>query len=245
MPSFAICGELPNRPSQPRIGDRMITAKRSRRLTLGMVLCLVCIFNSSCGPALGRYAGRLVVKAFEQALIDLMAQRLVALATYNEASIARSFAQIKVDMKFQSPETQSFIEQWRKADRETQELRQQFNRTQKAAGDLIGFLNEKAGTIRDNSLRERSQKLIGKKKVEFDRSLAASDQAIAALESSILTGNDIITALEIAGVLGGFEGKLLSLQEQNEEMIAKMPDMELMIDQGMDLIDLEFGTLGG
>lgn len=210
-----------------------------------IALCCVPFVTSGCGPGVAVLAQRVVVKAFEEALAQLLAQQLVALVAHNEASIARVGAQLKVDFAFQSPQTQSFIGKWRDAEREIVRLRKSFTKAQAASDALMEFLGGKATTIRDAALRQRSEGLIAKKKERYTASLARAGHAIAALEASIVTGNDIVTALEIAGALGGFDEKLVSLQQQNDEIVAKLPDMGAMIDEGMALVDLEFGALGG
>lgn len=205
-----------------------------------LALLVATVFLGSCTGAAQTIIVQLAIRAFAQ----LAVQQVAALAAHNDASIAMASAQVQVNLEFESPQTQAFIDKWRKAGEETRTLRQRFEAAQSASADLVSFLNTKADTIQDAALRQRSRDLIAQRQERFVTALADTDKAISSLEASVATGNDIVTALEIAGALGGFDDQIVSLQRQTHNMVERLPQMSRMVEQGMALVDLEFSALG-
>lgn len=209
------------------------------RLSIPM-LSLVLLFATACDK---KTRLQILALAVESASQEFSEQKLETANALSSADQARQEAVQEIQFTFSSPKTQRFIERWKDAEREVQQLRADFNEVLEKADFFFAYAEKKKETIRDSSLRSRSAERIAKKKEKFAVAATRTHAAIKELEGAVQEGNDFIAALEIAGVLGSVSGEIESLNAIQDRAVEKLPEMEALIDEGRGLVELEFSAL--
>lgn len=184
---------------------------------------------------------RLQVLAFavKTAVEELSEQRVDTLEAFSAAAEARNEITRDPTLSFSSPKTQDFIDRWKTAESEVRALRRQYNDTLKEADFFFAYAEKKNALIRDSELRERTARAISNKKASFTTEALGSHSAITDLERTIEKGNDMIAALEIAGVLGSISKEVVELRALQERALGKTADIEKLINEGGGLLELE------
>lgn len=211
---------------------------RSLIIALGLVASLMASTACDRRTQLQVFAG-----AVEGAARALEEQKAETAESLSAAEQARKEALQRVQFSFTSPETQRFIDRWKQAEREVQQLRSDFNELLEKTDFFFAYAEKKMRAIRDSSLQSRSERAIAKKKSSFSAASGATHRAISELEETVARGNDLIAALEIAGVLGSVATEVENLGALQDRAIEKMPEMESLISEGKRLVEVEYSVL--
>jgi predicted RNase H-like nuclease (RuvC/YqgF family) len=172
--------------------------------------------------------------AVQAALEELSEQKAATADAFGEAREARKVAFSQPEFTFSSKKTQKFIDRWRDAADEVIEK----------ADFLFAYAEKKQAAIRNSDLSTRAASGIEQRKSSFATAAKATDQVIRSLERTLEEGDDLISALEIAGVLGTLSSEVRELQGMHDRAVASLPELEALVREGEKLVDDEFSALG-
>lgn len=204
-----------------------------------LALTVLMLFLGACD----RTQLQILALAVESASQEFGEQRTETAKALSSAEEARDEAVHEVRFTFSSPKTQRFIDRWKDAEREVRELRNDFNEVIEKADFFFAYAEKKRDSIRDSSLKTRSERAIARKKEKFTAAASRTNAVIRDLEATVEEGKDFISALEIAGVLGSVSGEIESLDAIQERAVGKIPEMEALINEGKGLVEIEFSAL--
>lgn len=177
--------------------------------------------------------------ALEKCLTEFGEQGGKTQEELKEAEEARRLAIVNSRMEFNHPNTRAFISQWKSAEKEVQRQRVRFNEVLESADYLFAYCEKKRDSIKDLSMRRRMTSQIEKRKAVLSQQCVSANKAISALEAIIDKGNDIITSLEITGVLNALDQEIqdLGILEKNAYELA--PEINNLAEQGLKILNFE------
>jgi PAS domain-containing protein len=181
--------------------------------------------------------------AIDSAAEKLGEQKSATVEALSEAQQARNEALHRVNFTFASPETERFIDRWKQAEQEVRELRDDFNQLLEKSDFFFAYAEKKMRTIGDTALKSRADILISRKKESFIASANEANAAILELEVTVEKGKDLISALEIAGVLGSVSADAGNLDMLQSRAVHKMSEVQSLVNQGKGLVEVEFSAL--
>ncbi len=147
-------------------------------------------------------------------------------------------------MKFTDKRTQKFIGRWKTSEEEVKALRQELNELVEKTDFSFAYCEKKLSTIDDSAIRARSATAVQEKKASFSAASVRTGRVIDDLEVTIARGNDVISGLEIAGVLNSVDEEVVALDRLNHRAREKLPELDGLINEGQGLLELELGALG-
>jgi hypothetical protein len=150
---------------------------------------------------------------------------------------------MEAGFEYANADTRTFITKWNEATKEIVSLREKFNNVIEASDFFFAYCEKKGLQIKDKTIKARVFAAIDAKKDSFADACRKSSKAITSLERSMQQGQDIISALEIAGALRGIQGKIRELDVLHDQATSKLPAIDQLVDEGLNILNAEFESL--
>lgn len=216
-------------------------ASIARHVGIMVTLAALLLATSSCSR---RTQLQVFAYAVRTAVAEFQDQRSDVVHAFAEAGEAKKKATFQVQMKFSDERTQEFIDRWEEAEEEVRDLRKEFNTVIEKGDYFFAYCEKKLATIGNTDIRTRAATAIEEKKAAFSAAAVKTSGVIDHLEATIKHGNDVISGLEIAGVLNSLGDEITALGQLNDRALQKLPELDDLIKEGEGLMEVEFGALG-
>ncbi len=216
------------------------TPQRSLTFAMLVLVALMALTQAACT---NRTPLQKLAFGLLSAVETLRDQKAVALNVLKVAQKARTNAQEEIEFTFTNRKTRVFISKWRDAEREVIELRQDFNQTIRAADFYFAYAEKKGQKIQHIELKKKMDQSIGTRKSAFSQAAVETNQALRVLEREIRFGNDLITALEIAGTLNTVDRQFDELDDLHQKTLDEMPKVSRLVEEGIRILQSELDGL--
>ncbi len=181
-------------------------------------------------------------KYLKKSIKKFSKQKTSTSEAYSDAIQANDEA-AKVKYKYNSAETEEFIERWKDAAEEVAELRGKFNSLNEKCNVFFESADKKIQSIRNVELKNKLSQASTNKSKKFYKKSSRANVEIKSLENAILKGNDLVAALEVSGALGAIGDEISEFDNIINSASSKLSEVDSLIAEGMHLVEIEFANL--
>lgn len=214
------------------------TSTPKRALTIVMIVLVLLMAACKSKTPIQKLAFALL-----SSVEELSDHKDLALTVLKKAQKARAEAQQEIEFTYTNPKTQIFIRRWQSAAKQVRRLRQSFNSVIRRADFYFAYAEKKSRKIQNVKIKNRMDRSIRSRKSAFTEAAQETDGAIRAIEREIRLGNDLITALEIAGSLNTVDKQFAQLDNLHEQSLAELPKLSRLVDAGIQILQSELDGL--
>ena len=173
------------------------------------------------------------------AAVQLQEQKEDTRDAVQEAAEAQQVALNQEQFKFRSDQTAAFIEKWKQAEFEVNQLDLRLGAAVEEYYAFFDFQLTQANNISDPSIRDATLAYVQSNYDKFSGQIGITQSGIQKLTEDIALGNDIIQSLQIVGEVNLVMERISEMRPLGPEALAQIELIDDLVQEGKQLLNLE------